>query len=325
MDPITHTLTGLALSRAGLNRLAPYATPVALLAANAPDIDVVTSPWGVTSYLHYHRHITHGLIVLPVMAALALLVVRPFARKRFFWGSLFVVACAAVGSHLLLDWLTGYGSRPLLPFSGRWFALDVIPMPDLWIWLVLLLAWIAPALSALVSSEIGARRATGRGWAVFSLVVIAVFVFGRGVLHQRAIEVLNSRMYEGTVPVRVAALPSFANPFAWRGIVETRGFYALYNINLLGEFDPAGGQVLYRNAPDEHEQRAMQAARATETFRVFLDFSRFPLWRFSPDGNGIRVEAFDLRFGSPGRPAFVATALVDSNNRVDRAWFSFHQ
>ena len=39
MDNITHSLTGLMLSRAGLNRISPEATWVLLLAANAPDID----------------------------------------------------------------------------------------------------------------------------------------------------------------------------------------------------------------------------------------------------------------------------------------------
>ncbi len=325
MDPITHSLTGLVLSRAGLNRLAPYATSIALLAANAPDLDVVTAPWGITTYLHYHRHITHAIIMAPVMAALSVLVVRAFARKRFNWRGAFTIALVAVASHLLLDWWTVYASRPLLPFSGRWIGIDILPMPDLWIWLVLLIALVAPALSGLVSSEIGARRSTGRGWATFALVLISVFIFGRWVMNRRAVEILDSRMYEGTAPLRVAAFPSFANPFAWRGLVDTGDFYVLYRVNLLGEFDPAAGHVLYKNVAGEREQQAMQAARGTETFRVFLDFARFPLWRFSPEGDGMRVEAFDLRFGNPERPAFIATAIVDANNRVERSSFTFRQ
>ena len=41
MDNLTHTLTGLALSRAGLNRYYARAGLVLMLAANAPDIDVI--------------------------------------------------------------------------------------------------------------------------------------------------------------------------------------------------------------------------------------------------------------------------------------------
>jgi hypothetical protein len=41
-----------------------------------------------------------------------------------------------------------------------------------------------------------------------------------------------------------------------------------------------------------------------------------------PEG-ATRVEAMDLRFGSPAQPGFVATAVVDQRLRVVRAWFTF--
>jgi len=66
MDNLTHTAIGLFLSRAGLNRWTPAATPILLLAANAPDIDIVTLSGGSLNYLHYHRHLTHSLIAMPV-------------------------------------------------------------------------------------------------------------------------------------------------------------------------------------------------------------------------------------------------------------------
>ena len=40
MDNLTHSLTGLMLSRAGLNRFYPRATLVLVIAANIPDIDI---------------------------------------------------------------------------------------------------------------------------------------------------------------------------------------------------------------------------------------------------------------------------------------------
>lgn len=324
MDPITHTLTGFALSRAGLNRLAPYATPIALLAANAPDIDIVAAPWGAATYLQYHRHITHAILVLPIMAALCVLVMRPFARrKKFEWRGAFIIACAGVASHLLLDWFTAYGSRPLLPFSGRWISLDIMPMPDLWIWLVLLAAWAAPALSRLVSAEIGARRTHGKGWAVFALIVVSIFTFGRWILHGRAIAVLDSRLYDGAAPVRVAAMPDAVNPFAWRGLVETDGTYRLYNVNLLGDFDPFSGRVLHRPTPGGRERAALDAISGTTAFRAFQGFARYPMWSFTPEGDNLRVDAWDLRFGRSDQRAFLATALVTPSGRVLESRFVF--
>jgi inner membrane protein len=326
MDPLTHTLTGLALSRAGLNRLSAYATPVLLLAANAPDIDIVTAPWGAVSYLHFHRHITHGFLTIPLMALLAVLVVRRFARKPFHWKLTYAVALVGAASHPLLDWMNAYGIRLFLPFSSKWYALSIVSLPDYWIWAVLLLAAVAPWFSRLVMSEIGARPGTGRGWAIFALCFLVLYGSGRHMLHERALAVLDARLYDGLAPLRVAAEPGPLNPFRWRGIVETGPFYSVLDVNLLEEFDPAAGQVFYKPEPDERQSTAAAATRKTETFRVFLDFSDYPFWRFTeveqPE-NGILVEAIDLRFGTPARAGFVASALVDGAGRVVESGFSY--
>ena len=39
--------------------------------------------------------------------------------------------------------------------------------------------------------------------------------------------------------------------------------------------------------------------------------------------NATRVEALDLRFGDPQTPSFVATAIVNAQLQVVRAWFQF--
>ena len=41
-----------------------------------------------------------------------------------------------------------------------------------------------------------------------------------------------------------------------------------------------------------------------------------------PEG-GTRVEAMDMRFGSPAQPGFVAAAIVNNRAQVVRSWFSF--
>ena len=60
MDNLTHTLTGLALSRAGLSRWYARPTLVLMLAANIPDIDIVTIAGGPFNYFQYHRGVTHS-------------------------------------------------------------------------------------------------------------------------------------------------------------------------------------------------------------------------------------------------------------------------
>src|ERR1700734_3600278 len=164
MDPLTHSATGIFLGRAGLNRFCEQAPWILVLAANAPDIDIVTLFGGSLSYLHYHRHLTHSLAAMPAMALLPVLLVRLFTRKPFRWRAAYGISFTAVVSHLLLDYTNMYGIRLLLPFSARWFRLDLTAVMDLWIWAVLLLALAGPAIVRLVNSEIGARsNSPGRG------------------------------------------------------------------------------------------------------------------------------------------------------------------
>jgi inner membrane protein len=325
MDPLTHFATGLFLGRAGLNRFTPYATPILLLAANAPDVDVVTAAGGPLTYLNYHRHLTHAIPMLPLMAILPVLVVRPFARKPIAWKGAYLISLVAVALHLALDSTNVYGIRLLLPFSGRWFHLDLTSVIDLWIWAVSLVAIAGPLITRLVSSEIGAatRRQHGRGSAILALLFILLYNCGHALLHMRAVAVLDARIYQGSPPLRVLAAPDPVNPWRFRGVVETREFYSLNDVNLrVEDFDPGAGRVFYK--PDTSP--AVTAAAATSTFRDFLRFAQYPFWLVVPlsePENAVAVQAMDMRFGSPLRPGFVATALVDAQMRVVRSWFTF--
>lgn len=316
MDPLTHTLTGLALSRAGLNRFHRWATPFLLLTANAPDIDIVSALGGNYNYFHYHRWLTHSLAAAPVLAAASALLFCAFERSLRSFRALFGIAMVAIASHLLLDWTNAYGVRFLLPFNERWFSLDVTNVVDIWIWAVLLVAAVAPALSRLVSAEIGARSGAGRGMAIAALALVALYDGGRGLLHSRAVQTLESRVYDGEAPVRAGAFPRAANPLLWDGAVETEQEVRRYRFSLAKNFDPYSGEVFHKpeTAP------AIDSARNTPMFRLFLGFSKYPLWRVIPAAqpeNATEVQVIDMRFG------FSVTAIVDAANRVVSTRFRF--
>lgn len=326
MDPLTHTATGLFLSRAGLKSWTPLATPILLLASNAPDSDIVTMAGGPLAYLHFHRHLTHSLAAMPVLALLSVALVRVAARKPVHWWGGFAAALIAVAAHLALDLTNSYGVRLLLPFSAQWLRLDFTNLVDLWIWAALLLAVAAPFIGRLVGSEItsGADKARhhGRGFAVFALAFLLMYNCGRAVLHQRAVAVLESRVYRERPAARAAALPNSANPWRWRGLVETDEFYAVEDVNLWGEFDPTVAAIFHK--PEPHP--AIEAARRSPPFQEFLRFSQFPLWRVSPvpePENGHMVEVIDMRFGTPPDSGFLAGAIVDSRQQVVDTYFRF--
>ena len=326
MDPLTHTATGLFLSRAGLNRWTPLATPILLLAANAPDCDIVTLAGGQINYLHFHRHLTHALIAMPVMAILPVLLVRAVARKPVRWLGAFAAALIAVASHLLLDLTNAYGVRLLLPFSAQWLRLDLMNIVDLWVWGVFLLAVAGPFVAKLVGSEISSgtskSRHHGRGFAIFALLFVLLYNGWRGVLHGRAVAMLDSRIYQGLTPSRVAAMPDGAAPWRWHGLVETPEFFAFADLDLTGRFDPTDARIVHKPEPDP----ALDAARRTPEFQQFLEFAQFPLWRIFPSSdveNGKVVEAMDVRFGGPFVRSFVATAIVNARLQVIATSFQY--
>ncbi|MCX6621018.1 MAG: metal-dependent hydrolase [Acidobacteria bacterium] len=323
MDNLTHTLAGLVISRAGFNRWCPYATPILLLAANAPDSDIVMLLRDGLSYFEYHRHITHALVSLPVMAALSVLLVRLFVwRRPFPWLRAMVVALVGVLSHILLDWTNIYGIRMLLPFSREWLRLDITNIFDPWIWTILGVAVLWPLLSRLVGSEIGARGNPGRGIAIFALLALTGYEGARLLLHSQAVATLDARVYESTPPERVAAFATSTNPFLWSGLVETPGFYMLHRVNLLHQFDPAAGRILYK----PEAVPAMDAAKRTRPFQVLLGFVQYPYWQVGPadqPSGATVVELMDLRFGAPPAPGFVARAVVGPDPRVLEVDFSY--
>jgi len=327
MDNLTHTAIGLFLARAGLKRLSPRATGILLLAANAPDCDVVSWFGGSLTYLRYHRHITHSLVALPVMALVTVALIRFAGRKPVHWPGAFAAACIGVGSHLLLDWTNIYGIRMLLPFSGSWLRLDTTNIIDLWIWAICLLGIVGPFLSRLVGSEItsgaaGARN-HGRASAIVALLFILLWDSARGVMHARAVATLSSRLYEGGLPMRVMASPDAANPFLWRGVVETQGSFFVEDVNLAWP-DPSEARPAVFRKPDP--EPAIEVARQSEAIRAFLEFAQYPLWRVTPwteMENSRLVELFDMRFGSPAAPGFMASAVVNGNGQIVRSSFGF--
>jgi len=317
MDNLTHTLTGLMLSRAGLSRYHARSSLLLMLAANVPDIDVITAPAGALTYFRNHRGITHAIAMSPAMAMLPVLFVCAVSRSWKGWRSALVLSWIGVASHLLLDLTNAYGIRLLLPFSEAWFRLDLNNLFDFWIWGALLIATLGPMLGRLVSSEIGAKPGTGRGLAICALCFFAAYDFGRYLTHQRALETLNSRVYQGQAPVQSGAFPiGFSNPFLWSGWVKCSNFSMHWTMNLLGDFDPMGGAIFY----DPEPSPAIEAARRTPPFEAFLKFAAFPLWRITPvpePEESRQVEVTDWRF------PFTAAAIVDRENRVQRSWFHY--
>jgi inner membrane protein len=186
MENLSHTLFGLALSKAGLEEVSPLATTALVLSSNLPDIDILFGVRGGSlDYIKYHRGITHSFVGIACLAALLTLALiyvdrrlrlkrdpffRPARPARIFW----ICILGGLG-HLALDFANNYGIRPLLPFSGRWFYGDLIFIADPWIWLILgaSAVWLTTALKNRSSH----KNRLIMLWIVVGLMASAALVF----------------------------------------------------------------------------------------------------------------------------------------------------
>ncbi|MBI4890040.1 MAG: metal-dependent hydrolase [Acidobacteria bacterium] len=320
MDNLTHSLTGILLARAGLNRLAPHATALAVVSSNLPDLDFLALAFGPAAHLTYHRGFTHSFAFLPLIAALPLPLWFLYARRRHaltsrHWLSAAAISACCVFIHLLTDGLTDYGTRLLLPFASTWYHADVLPLFDLWLWAALLLCVHGPMLARLVYGEIGARTGSGRGMAFLGLLLFLSLTCARFYFHAQSSAQLSTRLYAGQAPIRSLLLPRPWSPLSWTALVETSTAWHVIPIHSLTEFDPVSGQAFYK--ADATAVRA--SVSATRSAQVFLAFTQAPLWRITPasapDG-AVLVNIYDLRFGLPEDGAFAARFLVASGGRV---------
>jgi hypothetical protein len=168
-----------------------------------------------------------------------------------------------------------------------------------------------------VSDEIGARKTSGRGFAIAALAFILVWNGVRVVLKDRAVAAQQPYLYQGAAPQRIHVMPHPLNPLAWTGFVEVSESFVINHVNLAGDFDPTAGEVVYKGAWSP----AMDAVKDLREFRDIRGFARAGLlWRATPDPSAegaVHVQAEDIRF------RFSANAVVDSGNRVQRVWFEF--
>jgi len=327
VDNLTHSLFALTLAATPLGRTSRGATAALVIASNAPDIDIIATAGGSLSYLQWHRGPTHGPLGFAGLSVLTAVLVWVFARfskeqtgdPPLSFPLLLAVSVIGVLLHLLMDLPTSYGTRLISPFDWHWFALDWLPIVDIYLLIALIAGLVFGRLSP------GARRRN----ASIALVLMAANYGLRGAAHHRALA-LAPRLFGPTLPaacgpaqagiieswprvapsappaagkrclVELAAVPTFFSPFKWRVIAQLSDAYELHDIDLLDTRVLTGESIgIWRTSvrfPDIWTPIVETAAR-TRTAQAFLGFSRFPDARWFTDPKGMTtVRWTDARF-----------------------------
>lgn len=362
MDNLTHSLVGLAAAKAGLEKLSPGATTLCVLAANAPDADIVTLIFGGRwVFLHHHRGITHSIVGAFVLALALPLVfylgdwIIARARKRepqIKFRGLLLASILATATHPFMDWTNNYGIRPLLPWNPKWFYGDFVFIIDPFLWIVLggaaflltsktrkqLIVWIVIALVpsylvlvgpastnqlayetglrllwivalivlvTLYRRKFGGRR--GASIAIAALATVTIYLGGLAAAHALALRAAkvqaNSLAASNAEQVlRVAAMPTVANPTEWVCVMETDRATYKFKLSLL-QRSVGGSNVIRYEKPSGATAQAMSEAERDGRSEIFLDFARFPVVHLVGEDCATQtlVQFADLRYTEPGR------------------------
>jgi inner membrane protein len=310
MDPVCHSLAGLTMGQAGLQRRTPLALPTLVLAANAPDIDVVTMAT-TDVWMYYRRGWTHGplaWVVLPIALTALMLAWDRLVRRRRTPGApparpAALLALSVVGtlSHPLLDYMNSFGIRLLMPFSGRWFYGDALYIVDPWLYAIL------GAGAGL--AFLGRRRPDGgvgiarRALAVAALYVAAMFV--SGLWARQEVHAGLARAGRGEAPFMVT--PTIANPLRREVLIDLGDRYEKGFVDFAPgpHFRPAGYGV-EKHDDDPLAREAMQSRVGWQ----FLQWARFPFYIVERTQSPPRVLLNDARYSGPmGTDGWSATLV----------------
>ncbi|MBC8029505.1 MAG: metal-dependent hydrolase [Pyrinomonadaceae bacterium] len=361
MDNLTHSLIGLAASKAGLEKLSPGTTTLCLLAANAPDADIVSLLGGRWTYLHQHRGITHSIagtlvlaLALPLVFYLVDWLLARFRNRprRIKLRGLLIASVLVSATHPLMDWTNNYGVRFLLPWDSGWSYGDMVFIidPFLWlalggsaflltartrlqgaVWLVIAAAtsflvlfgpavpgglgnptplrifWTAAVILLVVLFKLDVGKRWGPKIPLAALCAIVIYIgalFGIHAiaLRQTELEAASIAKENSEQAIKVAAMPTLANPLQWLSVVETDRATYRFNLKLSGGDRDRANLVRFEK-PMGRDAAALANATRDPRSQVFLEFARFPVVNVVGADciTQSLVQLADLRYTEPGR------------------------
>ena len=295
---------GAAFGEAGLKHRTRFGAAALMISANIPDVDVLVFFSG-TPPVAFRRGITHGIVaqlLLPIVLTAVFVVVARFRPPRDgddrplrpVW--LLLLSFAGVYSHVFLDFLNNYGVRLMTPFTWRWFYGDAVFIVDPWLWLMLGVGiWLTRRRQAFTPV---------RGALIFATAYIVLML-----VSARAARGIVERVWHdtrGASPVALMVGPLPVTPFTREVIVDAgdhyeTGTFSWWSTSLTMDTE---------KVPKNDENPGVAAAReSSANIRAFLVWSRFPFWTSGPEGQGVRVSVYDMRFLSGGR-GFAQSAVV---------------
>jgi len=320
VDPLTHAISGAVLARALPKK--PLARPQILLLVlltMAPDADFVLKLISDTTYLEYHRGISHSLLMMPLWVWLFYALVSKTKASLPAW-----LIGTAIVLHIGLDLITSFGTMILAPFSDWRATLDLVFIIDPLFTACLLL----PLLAATILKK------HVRNFALCALLLATAYLGLSYSAHQRALKLVQKEQPTATT---YAALPLPFSPFHWQLIASYPNHFTRSGVNLRPSF--AGSAPFFPaafvrkhmpplNPPDKLRWQTLPNLRSIKHTKklpgiaFYRWFARFPVLL---EQDSRHVLFGDLRFGA-GIAGFESPFKLDVKlGENPRAWLIWRQ
>ena len=180
--------------------------------------------------------------------------------------------------------------------------------------------WVAGILFFVVARKLRREKRLGKSIAIATLVLVASYwgalAWAHHAAYRNALDLANHLASQrGEHFIRMAAMPTVANPFRWQCVAETdRAMYRFF----IGVWSKTSSDAMTNESvsdssaqaeryekPSGQSERLVSSASADQRALIFLNSARFPIARVENDNciGQTLVQFADLRYTEPGGPA----------------------
>jgi inner membrane protein len=290
MDNLTHTMIGVALGKAGLERsVGRGATVLLAVASNLPDLDIVVSLLRIPDSFLLRRTLTHSVFVMPIIALAATWILRKWFAELSF-KKIFLLMAVGMGLHVFFDLVNSYGVVLLYPFNRGRFELAWLFIIDLLIWFFLLAPLAVQKISAFKNSLFKRERL----WRV-ALAGLSIYVGLCGLSRWRS-DVLLARYAnaQGMTNFNPYVFPEALGGHRFRGVLTDGETLKMVQIHPW-----TGDLVFFKSYDTAVSDPRIKDLMATPRLAALMKFFKRPVFEWTEDG---QVRVYDLRFISTVLP-----------------------
>ncbi|MFA6234300.1 MAG: metal-dependent hydrolase [Bacteroidota bacterium] len=283
MDFVTQVTLGAAVGQAVMHRdLGIKAVLWGMLIGALPDLDVLANPLlDPVTQLTWHRGISHSILLTLVLTPLLGWLIARVHQGQITVEKSALFVFLALGTHILIDLFTTYGTQVFAPFSDYPASFNTLFIIDPLYTLPLLIFLLLSLLPGETRAKLF-RNAIGIILSSAYVLVALLFKFSMLSSFERELE----RQH---IPVqRMITTATPFNTMLWRCMAETSdGYYIGYRSIFDSHHD-----VLFWFVPrNEQLLEPFEGQRALETLKWFSD----GWYSVEKDEHGLHFH--DLRFG----------------------------